>query len=77
MTEIDPVQYGRLLESVDHLTDVTDELAAQVKALAARLEEVDGRFKIGKGTLFGLILALGGSAYGLKELVATLFGRHG
>ncbi len=74
MTQIDPVQYGRLLASVDALTTELSATRADMKALDKRLADVEDRFRIGKGTLIGLLLALGGAAYGIREGINSLFG---
>lgn len=74
MTEIDPIQYGRLLASVDALTAELSATRVEMKALERRLADVEGRFRIGKGTLIGLLLALGAAGVGIREGVKSLFG---
>lgn len=75
MADIDAIQYGRLLASFEHLTAELKATRARLESLEDRLVEVEGRFRIGKGTLVGLVLGLGGAAMGLRELISGLFGK--
>ncbi len=75
MADIDAIQYGRLLASFDHLTAELKATRAQLESLEDRLVEVEGRFRMGKGTFVGLVLGLGGAAMGLRELIAGFFGK--
>jgi len=74
MTEIDRIQYGRLLASVDRLTDELRATREQIGALDERLEEVEGRFRLGKGAFIGVLLALGAGVIGLREFITGFFG---
>lgn len=75
MTEIDQIQYGRLLASFDHLTAQLRTTSQKLETLELRLEEVEGRFRFGKGALAGLLFAAGAIGIGLKEVITGLFGR--
>ena len=75
MQSIDPVQYGRLLSSVDHLTKQLNATSERLEVLDARLEEIEGRFRVGKGFSIGLLVAIGYAVYGVKELITSLFGK--
>lgn len=75
MADIDAIQYGRLLASFEHLTAELKATRTQIESLEERLVEVEGRFRVGKGTLIGLVIGLGGAALGLRELFVGLFGK--
>ncbi len=75
MPEIDPIQYGRLLASVEHLSAQLSTATQQLSEMNTRLDEVEGRFRLGKGLLLGIIFAAGSIGMGLRELVSALFGR--
>lgn len=75
MAEIDAIQYGRLLASFEHLTAELKATRAQLVALEDRLMEVESRFRLGKGTVVGLLVGLGGAAVGWRELIAGVFGK--
>lgn len=75
MADIDAIQYGRLLASFEHLTAELKATRAQIGSLEERLVEVEGRFRMGKGTLIGLVIGLGGAVFGLRELITGLFGK--
>lgn len=75
MPQFDAVQYGRLLASVDHLTAALQETSARLVHLDARLAEVEGRFRVGKGVLIGMLFAAGGLGMAAREMISGLFGR--
>lgn len=75
MTEIDGIQYGRLLASFDHLTAELKATRQRLESLEDRLVEVEGRFRLGKGAFIGLLLALGAGVFGMKEVITGLFGK--
>lgn len=73
---IDPVQFGRLLSSVETLTgqlsETSKQLKENVKAMSAlddRIGELESRYRIGKGVLAGIIL---GAGFAMKGIWDTL-----
>src|SRR5690606_2501128 len=70
---IDPVQYGRLLQAMEHLSEQVPALTAQLASVQERLAEVENRYRLGKWGLGGLVLGVGFAVFGLKETVAMLW----
>jgi hypothetical protein len=70
---IDPVQYGRLLQAMEHLSEQVPELTAQLSNLQDRLADVENRYKLGKVGLGGLVIGLGFAMFGLKESLAMIW----
>lgn len=75
MADFDHIQYGRLLASFDHLTAELRATRTQLESLETRLDEVEGRFRLGKGAAVGVLLALGAGVFGLRELITGFFGK--
>ncbi len=76
--EIDPVQFGRLLESQQQLvasnmllSHKLDQTGETMKALDARIVELESRYRVGKAALTGLII---GAGFAVKGLWETLMG---
>ena len=70
--EIDPVQFGRLLASVDQLTETLGETQEAMQALNARIVELESRYAFGKAALTGLIIGAGFAVKGLWETLTGL-----
>ena len=51
--EIDPVEFGRLLGSMEHLTN-------SITTLTEKVEELENRLNTGKGMAIGLLFAAAG-----------------
>lgn len=66
MTDIDPVEFGRLLNAVETLTVELESLRDDVKQMK---EQMTGA----KGVAIGLMLAAGGVGAGATHLVERLF----
>jgi hypothetical protein len=64
--EIDPVEFGKLLQSVSSLTEKVDTLTAKVSALESTLTG-------GKGLIAGLMVAAGGIGASAKQVMEHLF----
>lgn len=69
MVEIDRIQYGRMLQSVETLTKQLEATSRNVMALNERIEDLENRYRFGKGALFGLIF---GAAMALQGLAGTI-----
>ena len=72
MTDIDPVQFGRLLASVDNLTETLGETQEAMQALSARIVELESRYAFGKAALTGLIIGAGFAVKGAWETLTGL-----
>ena len=68
MAVIDPVQFGRLLASVDNLTETLGETQEAMQALNTRIVELESRYTFGKAALTGLIIGAGFAVKGFKTL---------
>jgi hypothetical protein len=66
MADIDPVEFGRLLNAVEILTGEVESLRQDVKQMK---EQMTGA----KGVAIGLMLAAGGVGAGATHLVERLF----
>ena len=66
MVDIDPVEFGRLLNAVETLTGEVESLRQDVKQMK---EQMTGA----KGVAIGLMLAAGGVGAGATHLVERLF----
>lgn len=66
MSDIDPVEFGRLLNAVEILTGEVESLRQDVKQMK---EQMTGA----KGVAIGLMLAAGGVGAGATHLVERLF----
>lgn len=71
MSDIDPVQFGRLLASVEQLTETLGETQESIDALNARILELESRYAFGKAALTGLII---GAGFAVKGAWETLHG---
>ena len=76
---IDPVQFGRLLESQEQLVESNlllysklDETSKRVQALDDRIVEMESRYRVGKGVIFGIVLGAGFAAKGVIDTIKAL-----
>lgn len=65
MSEIDPVQFGRLLNAVETLT-------TQVAELDQKVETLNGQITGGKGVIMGLLITAGGIGAGATKVIEKL-----
>lgn len=77
--DIDPVQFGRLLESQAQLvasnlllSEKLDETGKRVQALDARIVEMESRYRVGKGVIFGVVIGAGFAAKGVVDTLKAL-----
>lgn len=66
MSEIDPVQFGRLLNAVETLT-------AQVADLDLKVDTLNEQITGGKGVIMGLLVAAGSAGAALTKVVEKVF----
>lgn len=64
--DVDPVEFGKLLQSVSTLTEKVDKLTTKVDALESTLTG-------GKGMIAGLMIAAGGIGASAKHVMESLF----
>ena len=66
--EVNPVEFGKLLQAVESLTETVRELKIEVDQLKAQLTG-------GKGLVAGLVIAAGGIGASAKHVMDSLFGK--
>ncbi len=66
MSEIDPVQFGRLLNAVETLT-------IQVSDLEVKVDTLNTQITGGKGVIMGLLVAAGSAGAALTKVVEKVF----
>lgn len=66
MSEIDPVQFGRLLNAVETLT-------AQVVDLDEKVDILNEQITGGKGVVMGLLVAAGSAGAALTKVIEKVF----
>lgn len=66
MSEIDLVEFGKLLGSMEHLT-------ASINTLTAKVETLENRLNTGKGFVLGLTLAAAGIGGGVGAFAHKFF----
>ena len=65
MSEIDPILYGKLVQSVETLTKTVEAIEDKVDALTAQMQG-------GRGIVVGLMLAAGGLGAGASKALEHL-----
>jgi hypothetical protein len=65
MADIDPIEFGRLLNAVETLTK-------QVADLDQKVETLNGQITGGKGVIMGLLITAGGLGAGATKLLEKL-----
>lgn len=66
MSEIDPVQFGRLLNAVETLT-------IQVSDLEVKVDTLNTQITGGKGVIMGLLVAAGSAGAALTKVAEKVF----
>lgn len=65
MNEIDPVQFGKLLNAVE-------TLESNVESLTAQVQQLNNQITGGKGVAMGLMITAGGLGAGLTKLLEAI-----
>jgi hypothetical protein len=65
MSDIDPIQFGKLLNAVETLEGNVATLTAQVQAL-------NNQITSGKGVALGLMVTAGGLGAGLTKIIEAI-----
>lgn len=84
MSDIDPVEFGRLLGAMAALQETirsdreareaeNAEWLEDMKGLKARLDELEGKLRMGKWTGIGLVIGMCFAIFGLKETLQALW----
>lgn len=58
--DINPVQFGQLIESVKHLTEKVDTLQTCVTELTTQVDTLNNLKNTGRGVLLGALIGGGG-----------------
>lgn len=72
MSTIDPVQFGQLIATMEHLSKELKETREANVALAARVAELEDRWDTGKKGLAAVVLVVGFALFGVKETFQSL-----
>lgn len=72
--QIDPVEFGKLVAKLDHLSEQLEEAKKHMTALSTRLGDVEDRYKVGKAAVFGAVMVLAAAVYGIKDLFGRIVG---
>lgn len=65
MSEIDPVQFGKLLNAVE-------TLETNVATLTNQVQQLNSQITGGKGVVFGLLITAGGLGAGITKLLEAI-----
>lgn len=65
MSDIDPVQFGKLINAVETLEENVATLSAQVQALNSQITS-------GKGVALGLMITAGGLGAGITKIFEAI-----
>lgn len=71
MSTIDPVQFGQLIATMEHLSKELKETREANNALAMRVAELENRWDTGRKGLIVVILVLGFALFGVKETLQS------
>lgn len=66
MSDIDPVEFGKLCQAVE-------TMSAQIKILTDDVTDLKNTLSGGKGLLIGLVTAAGGVGAGMSKALEQLF----
>ena len=65
MTEIDPVQFGKLINAVE-------TLESNVESLTHQVQQLNNQITGGKGVAMGLMITAGGLGAGITKLLEAI-----
>ena len=65
MSEIDPIQFGKLINAVE-------TLEGNVKDLTAQVQSLNNQITGGRGVIIGLMLTAGGLGAGATKILESL-----
>lgn len=70
--DINPVQFGRMIEALENLTAELKSHRREVGVLNSRVEFLESRYALGKWGIGGLVLVVGFAMFGVKETLRTI-----
>lgn len=70
--DINPVQFGRMIEALENLTAELKSHRREVGILNDRVEFLESRYALGKWGIGGLVLVVGFAMFGVKETLRTI-----
>lgn len=68
------VEFGRLMRSVEVLTEQLETTNETMQRLAKRLSDIETRYTTGKGFVYGVCIGIGFAVKGLWDTVTTFIG---
>ena len=74
MSDINPIQFGEMLQEVRQLRTELTDARAHMKILSDRLGYVEDRYKVGKAAAFGAVMVLASAIYGVKDIFGRIIG---
>ena len=73
--EVDPVQFGSLLEAVKNLTSDLENHTKELQIVREEIFDLREKYRVGKGALFGLIIGAGFAVKGFWASIEKLIDR--
>ena len=70
---IDPVQFGRMIGTMEAMTNEVRKLSTDIDTLTNKVQEIEDKFTGGRGMLIGLAIASGGMGAGFLKFIESLF----
>lgn len=70
--DINPVQFGRMIEALENLTAELKSHRREMGVLNGRVEFLESRYALGKWGIGGLVLVVGFAMFGVKETLRTI-----
>ncbi len=71
--DIDPVEFGRLLASMEQTAKLLEQSSVAINALTARVGELEDKLDTGRKGLLVIALIAGFAIFGVKETLSGLF----
>ena len=73
MTDISPVEFGKMIATMESLRSELAHNRKVTAELAERMEFLESRYALGKWGLGGVVLLVGFALFGVKETLQTLW----
>lgn len=71
--DIDPVEFGKLLASMEQTAKLLEQSSVAINNLTARVAELEDKLDTGRKGLLVIALIAGFAIFGVKETLTTLF----
>lgn len=72
MSTIDPVQFGQLIATMQHLSEKLEQTSKTNEALTLRVEQLESRWDTGTKGLAVVVLVVGFALFGVKETMQSV-----